>query len=151
MCRVLVIDDEEDVRVALQRRLAREGHKVSTEGTEAQALETISASEPPFDIVLTDMLMENSDSGLNILKAVVSRDIFTEVIVLTAYGNVANAVECMKHGAFDYVEKNVPGVDVYELIVLKVDQAMEQRRSTTQTVCKLEELRRNVDKSKRKK
>jgi len=101
--------------------------------------------------VLTDMLMENSDSGLNILKAVVSRDIFTEVIVLTAYGNVANAVECMKHGAFDYVEKNVPGVDVYELIVLKVDQAMEQRRSTTQTVRKLEELRRNVDKSKRKK
>jgi|YNPNPStandDraft_1061719.scaffolds.fasta_scaffold35153_2 DNA-binding NtrC family response regulator len=151
MCKILVVDDEEDVRVALKRRLEREGHRVTTAGSEAEALELINAADPPFDIVLTDMLMESQHSGLNILKAVVSRDIFTEVIVLTAYGNVANAVECMKHGAFDYVEKNLPGVDVYELIVMKIDQAMEQRRATKQTVRKLEELRRRVEQSKAKK
>jgi ActR/RegA family two-component response regulator len=51
----------------------------------------------------------------------------TEVIVLTAYGSVANAVECLKRGAFDYVEKNIPGVDVYDLLALKVERAMEHR------------------------
>ena len=67
-----------------------------------------------------------------------SRDVFTEVIVLTAYGNVANAVECMKRGAFDYVEKNMPGVDVFELLCLKVAQAVERRRGAVDTVRRLE-------------
>jgi DNA-binding NtrC family response regulator len=56
--------------------------------------------------------------------------LFAEVIVLTAYGNVQNAVECMKRGAFDYVEKNIPGVDVFDLLVLKIQQAVEHRRDT---------------------
>jgi len=64
--------------------------------------------------------------------------VFTEVVVLTAYGNVANAVECMKRGAFDYVEKNMPGVDVYELLCLKIQQAVERRRSAVSTVRRLE-------------
>ena len=51
------------------------------------------------------------------LQTALTTDVFSEVIVLTAYGNVANAVECMKRGAFDYVEKNIPGVDVFELLV----------------------------------
>lgn len=145
MSKVLVIDDEEDARSALQRRLQREGHEVTTTAGEHEALDLIKRSDTPYDVVLTDMLMEHPDSGLNILKAVVSRDLFTEVIVLTAYGNVANAVECMKHGAFDYVEKNLPGVDVYDLICLKVDQALEQRRSTTDTIRKLEQFRNKIE------
>ena len=72
------------------------------------------------------------------MEGAVARDVFTEVIVLTAYGNVANAVECMKRGAFDYVEKNMPGVDVYELLCLKVQQAVERRRSAVDTVRRLE-------------
>lgn len=145
MCRLLVIDDEEIVRSALKRRLERDGHKVTTASGEAEAVDLIRESKDPFDVVLTDMLMEKPDSGLNILKAVVSRDLFTEVIILTAYGNVANAVECMKHGAFDYVEKNNPGVDVYELIMIKIGQALEQRRETTDTIRKLEQFRKKVE------
>jgi FixJ family two-component response regulator len=66
--------------------------------------------------------------------------VFTEVIVLTAYGNVANAVESMRRGAFDYVEKNVPGVDVYELLALKVEHAMERRHTAVNTIRRLEEF-----------
>src|SRR3712207_9439007 len=76
---------------------------------------------------------------MRVLEAALTYDLFTEVIVLTAYGNVANAVECMKRGAFDYVEKNIPGVDVYELIVLKVRQALERRRTSVQTIRRYEE------------
>jgi len=65
--------------------------------------------------------------------------VFTEVIVLTAYGNVANAVECMKRGAFDYVEKNIPGVDVFEILSLKVAQALERRKMSLATLRKIEQ------------
>jgi FixJ family two-component response regulator len=87
--------------------------------------------------------MEAPDSGLKVLLAAVSKEIFTEVIVLTAYGNVTNAVECMKRGAFDYLEKNMPGVDVYELLSIKVQQALEQRRASVNTIRRLDKLTRS--------
>ncbi|HVF85523.1 MAG TPA: response regulator [Abditibacteriaceae bacterium] len=145
MGKILVVDDEDDVRLSLQRRMAREGHTVQSAASQAEAIETISKAEVPFDVVLTDMLMESPNSGVEVLKATLARDVFTEVVVLTAYGNVANAVECMKMGAFDYVEKNIPGVDVFELICIKVDQALDRRRSSLSTVRKLEQFARFQD------
>ena len=142
MCRILVVDDEEEVRAALARRLEREGYVVATAGSEAEGLTALKEAEKPFDIVITDMNMGDPNSGVHILEGAVGRDVFTEVIVLTAYGNVANAVECMKRGAFDYVEKNLPGVDVFELLILKVEQAVERRRASVKTVRRLEEFQR---------
>lgn len=138
MGKILVADDEDDVRLSLERRLKRDGHSVTTGGSQAEALKAIEDAPVPFDVVLTDMLMESPNSGVEVLKGALARDVFTEVVVLTAYGNVANAVECMKMGAFDYVEKNIPGVDVYELISIKIEQALERRRSSLATVRRLE-------------
>ncbi|MDO8684379.1 MAG: response regulator [Armatimonadota bacterium] len=139
LCRILVIDDEEQARAAVARRLSRDGYEVKCAASEEEGLDVIKSNEMPFDIVVTDMVMESPDSGLEILKAAFARDIFTEVIVLTAYGNVANAVECMKRGAFDYVEKNIPGIDVYELLTLKVQQAMDHRKSSVNTIRRLDQ------------
>jgi DNA-binding NtrC family response regulator len=139
MYRVLVVDDEDEVRDAVQRRLKREGYSVEQAGSLEEGIAAINAAEPPYDLILTDMVMDDPQSGVRILEAALSRDIFSEVIVLTAYGNVANAVECMRRGAFDYVEKNIPGVDVYELLILKINQAMERRKMSIQA------LRRYVD------
>ena len=138
MPRILVVDDEEDVRSALKRRLEREGHVVSAAGSSAEARALIESQNPSYDLVISDMSMEESDSGLNVLQDALANDIFTEVIVLTAYGNVANAVESMRRGAFDYLEKNVPGVDVYELLAIKVQQALERRRTAVSTLRRLE-------------
>ncbi|MHB0913432.1 MAG: response regulator [Armatimonadota bacterium] len=138
MCKILVVDDEEAVRAAIQRRLERDGNKVETAACHEEAVEKISSAEPPYDIVLTDMVMENPDSGLSVLRAALTQDVFTEVVVLTAYGNVTNAVECMKHGAFDYVQKNMPGIDVYDEVARKVNQAMERRRQALGTVRRME-------------
>lgn len=145
MCRVLVVDDEEEVRLALARRMEREGYTVAVAGSEAEGLTALKQAEQPFDIVITDMNMGDPNSGIRILEGSVARDVFTEVIVLTAYGNVANAVESMKRGAFDYVEKNLPGVDVFELLVIKVEQAAQRRRQSMQTVRRLEEFQRRQD------
>lgn len=134
MCRVLVIDDEETVVEAVKRRLERENHKVESASSAAEGSEKIEKAEKPYDVIITDMSMEDPDAGLHVLQAAFGRDIFAEVIVMTAYGNVANAVECMRRGAFDYIEKNSPGVDAYEVLVMKVDQAMQQRRQNVRTI-----------------
>jgi DNA-binding NtrC family response regulator len=135
-----VVDDEEAVRTAVRRRLEREGHTVDEAENEADAAAKIQASDPSYDIVVTDMVMNSEQGGVEVLKSAVGRDIFTEVIVLTAYGNVANAVECMKLGAFDYVEKNIPGVDVYDLLAMKVEQALQRRRAALATLRRADQI-----------
>lgn len=138
MARILVVDDEDEVRAALKRRLQREGyHVVVAEGAE-DARKVLQVSDAGFDIVVTDMSMEEPASGLKVLEDAFVHDLFVEVIVLTAFGNVANAVESMRRGAFDYLEKNVPGVDSYELLVMKIGQAMERRRSSVAAIRRLE-------------
>jgi DNA-binding NtrC family response regulator len=121
---------------------------VEIAASQAEGEAACEAASTPFDVVVTDMLMESPNSGVEVLKAALARDVFTEVLVLTAYGNVANAVECMKMGAFDYVEKNIPGVDVYELICIKVEQAMERRRSSLSTLRRLEHFARARERSR---
>lgn len=137
MYHVLVIDDEETVRNAVKRRLERESYDVDTADNQSSGAAMIADKNPPYDVVVTDMVMESPSSGLEILQAAMSQDVFTEVIVLTAYGNVANAVECMKRGAFDYVEKNIPGVDVFELLAIKLRQAVERRQNSIATIRKV--------------
>jgi DNA-binding NtrC family response regulator len=139
LCRIVVIDDEEAVRSAVKRRLERDGYDVDLYETQAEGIEAIEKHKPPYDVVVTDMVMESPTSGLEVLQAALSSDIFTELIVLTAYGNVANAVECMKRGAFDYVEKNIPGVDVFELLSIKVSQALERRKASLSTLRRIEQ------------
>ena len=137
MSRILCVDDEDEVRSALKRRLEREGHTVDTANGVKEGIAVIHQSSPSYDVIITDMSMEESDSGKLMLKAAVEHDVFTEVIVLTAYGNVQNAVECMQLGAYDYVEKNIPGADVYELLILKLNRALDQRRATMRTLNRL--------------
>jgi len=142
MYRILVIDDEEDVRSAIVRRLQREEFLVDQASSQAAGIEAINAAEPPYDLIITDMVMEDPQSGVKTLEAALSRDVFSEVIVLTAYGNVTNAVECMRRGAFDYVEKNIPGVDVFELLILKINQALERRRMSVQAIRRYADIAR---------
>ena len=139
MAHILVVDDEDEVRSSLKRRLVREGYAVEPAESAEDAANKIRMATEPFDVVVTDMCMEQADSGLEVLRQAVARDLFTEVIVLTAYGNVSNAVESMRRGAFDYLEKNVPGVDTYEVLIMKVAQALERRRLAIRTIRRLEE------------
>ncbi len=134
MFRVLVIDDEEDVLKAVRRRLEREGYEVDTAPSSVEGIKLIGDGERPFDVIVTDMSMEDPDSGLRVLQAAFSRDLLAEVIVMTAYGNVANAVECMRYGAYDYIEKNTPGVDAYEQLAKKIQTALDQRRRDVRAV-----------------
>jgi DNA-binding NtrC family response regulator len=147
VCRVLVIDDEEGVLSAIRRRLERARYKVSTADNATEAMEMIATGDKTFDVIVTDMSMDNPNSGLDVLSAAFARDLFAEVIVMTAYGNVGNAVECMRRGAFDYIEKNTPGVDAYEVLAMKIDQAMDRRRRDVRTVELWERAARSKEKT----
>ena len=130
MARVLVIDDEEAVLNAVKRRLLRAGHDVAVAGTFDAGIGLIDSAEPPYDVVVTDMSMDEPDAGLQVLHHTSRRDLYSEVIVMTAYGTIANAVECMRRGAFDYIEKNLPGQDAFEVLVEKIELALARRRET---------------------
>jgi len=135
--RVLVIDDEEDSRDAVSRRLKADGFEVEEAASPAEAVAKINAASPAYEVIVTDMVMESPDSGVQTLIAALQRDIFCEVIVLTAYGNVGNAVDSMRRGAFDYLQKNDPHQDVYEQLVERVHSAFQRRRSSTEAVRRL--------------
>lgn len=134
MIRVLVIDDEEGVLTAVRRRLERAGYVIETAGSADEGIAKIHSADPVYDAIITDMSMDLADAGLQVLHAAFSRDLFAEVIVMTAHGNVANAVECMRRGAYDYIEKNAPGVDVYEVLTTKIGHALERRRRDLRTI-----------------
>lgn len=137
MARILVVDDEDDVRMALQRRVRRDNHEVDTANGVVDAMRAITGSPAGYEVVVTDMSMEAVDSGLTVLTCAHQRDTFCEVIVLTAYGSVSNAVEAMRRGAFDYIEKNVPGVDVYDVLAMKIHDALARRAVAIDTLRRL--------------
>ncbi len=102
--RVLVADDEEGVRTFLAESLELVGHDVEQAENGAEALRI--AREAPFDVVITDLRMPELD-GMTVVRALRAEQPDVEIVVLTAHGDVSTAVEAMKLGAFDYLQKPV--------------------------------------------
>ncbi len=100
--RVLVIDDEAIVRVSCKRVLEPQGYEVEVTERGAEALRML--QERPFDVVVTDLLMPDMD-GLEVLKKIKESWPEIPVIIITGYGTVSTAVQAVKLGAYDVVEK----------------------------------------------
>lgn len=100
--KILVVDDETEMRMALGATLKREGHHCQLVDNGISALDLFEKVE--FDMVITDVKMPRM-SGLDLLREVKARKPNTLVIMITAYGTIDNAVECMKENAFDYLLK----------------------------------------------
>ena len=104
MRRVLVVDDEENIRLVLRTLLKKHGFEVEVaEGGEA-ALVLLDSFDP--DVILTDVRMPRM-GGMDLLAALRAKRHPATVIVMSAYGNVDMAIEAMKAGAYDYVEQAV--------------------------------------------
>lgn len=102
--RILVADDEEGIRSFLAESLEKDGYEVvqAEDGRAALA----AAREEPFDVVITDLTMPHVD-GMTLVRALRTEQSDVEIVVLTAHGGVASAVEAMKLGVYDYVEKPI--------------------------------------------
>jgi len=102
MKRVLVVDDELSMCEFLAIMLSKEGYSVTTTRSGEEGTELF--QRDPFDVVITDMRLPGI-GGLGVLRAIKEQSPEVPVIVMTAYSSVANAVEVMKLGAYDYITK----------------------------------------------
>ena len=100
--KILIADDEPEMRVALETTLQRENYQLVCAEDGKEALQQF--ENQVFDMVLTDVRMPKL-SGLELLREIKERSPKTPVVMMTAYGTIDNAVEAMKEGAFDYLIK----------------------------------------------
>jgi DNA-binding NtrC family response regulator len=89
----------------LQKRLTKESYEIDLAEDGVQALDLI--SEHYYDLVLTDLMMPGGVDGIGVLEATKKRNLKTEVILITANATVDNAIEAMKKGASDYLQKPI--------------------------------------------
>ncbi|HEY5497555.1 MAG TPA: response regulator, partial [Syntrophales bacterium] len=104
MSKILVVDDEINMQVVLRAMLKKEGYEVLTASDGREALKVLAAGRGNIDVVVTDLKMPNLD-GMGLLERVMKDYPATPVIMITAHGTVATAVDALKMGAFDYITK----------------------------------------------
>jgi DNA-binding NtrC family response regulator len=111
--RILVVDDEKNIRLTLTHALAPEGYVVSSAINGEEALHMLDAS--PFDLMLLDLKMPGMD-GMEVLR--LAREQFPDlaVVIITAHGTVESAVEAMKLGAVDFIQKPFAPGEIRDLV-----------------------------------
>lgn len=119
--RILVVDDQRNMRTTLSMLLRGAGHEVDEAADGRQAVE-MGAAEG-YDVVITDLRLGTPD-GLEVLRSIKEGQPSSEVIVMTAYGTIESAVEAMRLGAFDYLQKPFSEPE----LLLKVHKALESRK-----------------------
>jgi two-component system response regulator HydG len=119
--RVLVVDDQRNMRATTALLLRDAGYAVAEAEDGASAVRRIAAE--PFDVVLTDVRMGEVD-GMEVLRSTLEIAPTTQVIVMTAYGTIESAVEAIRRGAYDYIPKPFKEDE----LLLRVGKAVERRR-----------------------
>lgn len=137
MAKILVIDDERSIRNVIGELLAMEGHTVETAENGLQGFEKIANGQ--FDLVISDIKMPEMD-GIELLDKLIETHPDTSVVMISGHGSIDTAVECIKKGAFDYIEKPI---DMNRILVT-VKNALERGSLVKET----KTLRRKVHKVK---
>ncbi len=123
MRRVLVVDDEENLRLVVRTFLKRDGYEVEVAASGEEALAFVETFGP--DVILTDVKMPRM-GGLDLLATLKARGNECTVIVMSAYGNVDLALEAMRAGAYDYIQKPFKAEEV--LLTLRKAEERESLR-----------------------
>ncbi len=141
MARVLLADDEEDLRRMMGRQLKRSGHEVTFAGDGREAADLLASQPTGFDVIVSDMKMPRLD-GMGLLAEAKRLVPDIEFIILTGHGNMENAIEAFKTGnVFDYLLK--PLDDIHELSVV-VGRAAERRFLRTENIRLVLELEQQI-------
>lgn len=123
---VLVVDDEPDIRKSLRKVLEYEGYKVHEASGGKEAVDIISCQR--IHAILLDIKMPGMD-GMDVLKQLVSIDPFAQVIMISGHGTISTAVEAIKLGALDFLEKPLDR----DIVLFKVRNAVDKRRLLDET------------------
>jgi DNA-binding NtrC family response regulator len=126
MAKILVIDDERSIRNTLKDILEFEKHQVVLAGDGKHGLEA--AQSENFDIIFSDIKMPEMD-GIELLTLLKEKEIEAPVVMISGHGNIETAVECIKKGAFDFIEKPI---DLNRLLIT-VRNALDKNILVTET------------------
>lgn len=135
MAEILIVEDKESLRQMLRLTLQTAGHAIDEACDGAEARRKL--NDARYKLVITDLKMPRAD-GLEVLRAAKVADPDTTVIVLTAYGTIDEAVQAMKEGAHDFLQKPV---DSRHLLML-VERALEEARLRAENVLLRDEYAR---------
>jgi DNA-binding NtrC family response regulator len=114
---ILVVDDESGIRDFLTEVLTDTGYGVAQASHAADALEQL--QDRPFDLMLLDLRMPGESNGMDVLRRARAAWPELQIIVLTAHGTVGNAVEALRLGAFDFLEKPIESPDALRRLVAR--------------------------------
>jgi CheY-like chemotaxis protein/chemotaxis protein CheY-P-specific phosphatase CheC len=118
---ILVVDDEESIRLSLTILLKKEGYRVDEAASGVEALEKLRSNK--YDIIISDIMMPELD-GITILKKVKEFDRRIDVIMITAYASLERAIESLRYGASDFIQKPYENQDILNA----VNKIIEDRR-----------------------
>lgn len=121
---ILVIDDEDNLRHMLSAMLTKQGYHVETAANGVEGLKLL--KDKVYDFILCDIRMPEMD-GKTFLESVVKEHIYTPVIMMSAYGSVDTAIECMKKGAYDFISKPFKKDEI--VMVLKKAEEREKLKA----------------------
>jgi DNA-binding NtrC family response regulator len=130
---VLIVEDKDSLRAMLRHALEGQGHAVLEARDETEAIEQLRQARPV--VVLTDLKLPVGD-GFGVLRAAKELDPELQVVVMTAYGSIQDAVTAMKEGAMDFLAKPIDP----DHLLLMVERAIAQRRILTEYILLKEEL-----------
>lgn len=123
---ILVVDDEAPSRNALKFALEVDGYRVETCSSAEGAISALTShSKDHYHVVITDMIMERDDSGLDVVRATRQNAPFTPVIVLTGFSAMEDSVSSMQVGAFSYLPKG--DGDSADLLLMHLERAIHYR------------------------
>ncbi|MDQ2720217.1 MAG: sigma-54 dependent transcriptional regulator [Bacteroidota bacterium] len=123
--KVLIIDDEEKLRNLLGRLIKLEGYSVIETNNLKTGMHSIEKEDP--DVILCDVKLPDG-SGVDFLKSVKSKFPLTEIILLTAFGNIHDGIQAMKNGAFDYLIKGDDNDRIIPLLSKAFEKVALQKR-----------------------
>jgi len=117
--RILVVDDEKNIRLTVTQALSALGHEVSAAVNGEDALRQLGRQE--FGLILLDLKMPGID-GMEVLRQVVSLRPDIKVIIISAHGTIENAVEAMKLGAIDFIQKPFMPQELRDIVTRVLDR-----------------------------
>jgi len=126
MSKILVIDDERSIRSTLKDILEFEKHQVTLAENGKIGLEM--ATGTSFDLIFCDIKMPEID-GIDVLTALIEKEVEAPTVMISGHGNIETAVECIKKGAFDFIEKPI---DLNRLLIT-VRNALDRNNLVTET------------------
>ena len=106
---ILVVDDDEIIRMVLRQSLEKEGYHVSTDNSAEEALNTLQRSF--FHVVITDIMMGEMN-GVELLLQIKEINSLMQIYIMTSHGTLPHVIQCMQGGAYDFFEKPLKIEDI---------------------------------------